>query len=1049
MKKRVLMLLGAAVMALSLGACKDKKSSEPDQQQNVQQTFTVAFEVDGVRVATARVKDGEKVTQQIDDPVKTGYVFLGWYEGETKVDLATYVVTKNVTLVAKFEEFHVPEYNINETKDNSRTYYLVVGWWECTDYEKDTETGEYKLDENGNRIPKLTSHLTPETVRLFYYNLRNYLTTVGATEENLNAITFRNYSSGPVADMGAAINADGDVDLIIGVGNNINSTAGVALYNSSNDYKFQTEMGDPLTPRHVACPSFASELGVSTFEWLKETTAGKNSFKKVLTQAEIDASITIDLTVTVHGDEPAVTHLDDKDDVIQMPTITVPDDKLFKGFATSEGGTVVLNVAKDAELKYKDVKNLIVEGAKTLDLYPVLDDKPQYDEDLMVFIQAGAMTEVEEKLLEARFNYTLGEEHVNYTVVSGDAAAYTAAVGTYADVLIGTNELLSAFTADSTGALASAGAKHFAGAEAFKVMISEHVVDEHKTLAQSFYNFVVAEAAAFDFHYTYWHNNNSWVTEAERALMDTGIEAEVKAALGITGSETLQDKYNVSITKYVATKTKVAELGTETRELRNNKGTDLIIGCGSNVDETEPGKTTGGMTTIAKKTLGRPFVAASSRYTALIHENPMARAVYENYLSYALSVTVHGDNNQTTVLDDADDVVTMPTITEPANHTFEGFALTESGPVALDIAKDATLKIADLLTFVNANTRTLDLYPVFAEIPSGINLTVTVHGVTNVVTTLDDANDVVSMPEINIPDGKLFKGFATSEGGAVVISHNKYPKLNYSDLETLVEENATTLDLYPIVGDSDLIVLIQVNGTNLTNEEADLLEARFNASLTGQRVKFTKVDGDASAFTTEVTNAEHVDVIIGGNNPLKNFAAYGDYTIDNTGDYHFVKTGSETNRKVLVSSKVVSEHVELAATLYNFAKTAAPKMQLSYAYWSGWVAEDEMDAMDLAIESYVATLMGLEDTSTLSTSYNIECVSSEVAENETATAGAATNATNASLIIGCGDDVTSVGGVQVLAKKQVASSFMANERYVALLKDNLLAKAVYTNYFNS
>ena len=64
MKKRVLMLLGAAVMALSLGACKDKKSSEPEQQQNVQQTFTVAFEVDGTRVATARVKDGEKVTQQ-------------------------------------------------------------------------------------------------------------------------------------------------------------------------------------------------------------------------------------------------------------------------------------------------------------------------------------------------------------------------------------------------------------------------------------------------------------------------------------------------------------------------------------------------------------------------------------------------------------------------------------------------------------------------------------------------------------------------------------------------------------------------------------------------------------------------------------------------------------------------------------------------------------------------------------------------------------------------------------------------------------------------
>jgi hypothetical protein len=61
----------------------------------------------------------------------------------------------------------------------------------------------------------------------------------------------------------------------------------------------------------------------------------------------------------------------------------------------------------------------------------------------------------------------------------------------------------------------------------------------------------------------------------------------------------------------------------------NGKGTDLVIGCGNNIDATEG--TTAGMTTVAKKAIGAPFVAASGRYVALIHENPLARNVFDTY----------------------------------------------------------------------------------------------------------------------------------------------------------------------------------------------------------------------------------------------------------------------------------------------------------------------------------------------------------------------------------------------------------------------------------
>ncbi len=635
MKKKLLPFLGIACFALMIGVsgCNGKsgQSQSGGDTQPIQKTYTVAFEVEGVRFKTLKVKDGEHIpADEVGTPTKEGFKFVGWYEGTELVDLAEYVVTKNVTFTAGFEEDSGPQLSVDDVKEQGKIYYLVMGWWEVNDPAEPD---------------KRTSHLTKPTVRLFYGNLIKYLKATGATDENIANIQFRNYSSDTVANMGAAINADGDVDIMIGVGNNINSTAGVALYNSSNDYKFQTPMGEGPTQRYVACTSVATTLGVSTYDWLKGTDAGKAAFVKELTDAEIQESLVpeeINLAVTVHGDTNVTTTLTDKTTAIQMPAITVADGKQFKGFATTENAEEAqLEVAKDAVLKYDDVKGLVAANANTLDLYPVIKDAPVVAADLVVYVQINGtnLTLPEGKLLEARFKEANPDKNIQFKFEEGDATAFTNALGDDADVVIGGNNPLKNFALyDATNyPLVNAGGKHFASTNR-KVIIRNTVATAHVALAQALYNFVVADAVEYEVHAAFWpKSDNSWVSVAEEEAMVAGMTAQLNTYLGIGAEETLLNKYNVKFTTIDVNVTgnKVADLGEATRALREGKGTDLIIGCGGNVDATSG--TTAGMTIVEKKSISNDthtFVAAASRYVALVHENPLARAIYDNYFVF-------------------------------------------------------------------------------------------------------------------------------------------------------------------------------------------------------------------------------------------------------------------------------------------------------------------------------------------------------------------------------------------------------------------------------
>ena len=614
MKKKILFtLLGTLLFPLTLVSCGEASESTVDPTTTTEPVvvkYTVAFEVDGARYKTLKVKEGSKIEEEVPNPTKEGYIFTGWYLSGELIDLSTYVVTKDVTFVAQFKEDDGDQLNVDDTKDALKSYTLVLGWWEVNDPAEPD---------------KVTSGLTKTSVRMFYANVIKVLKAKGKTDDEIKAISFRNYSSAKVADMGALVNADGDVDLLIGVGANVFTTAGCLPYDTSENSKFQTSMGEKT--RYVALLKDARDLGKDLYSWL-QTDIGKKSFLQELSDEEIAKSlapVTINLTVTVHGDTDAVTTLTDETTAITMPVITVPENKEFAGFALTSDGEVVLDKAIDASLKYADLKALVKEGEDTLNLYPIFKDKEVSTVDLTVYVQTGSkLSTIEVKLLEARFNASLTDgSKVSFVTLEADAAGFTEGLGKDADVVIGGNNPLKNYTAHADGVLVNAGAKHFADSSR-KVLILSTVNSAHLELAKKFYNFVQAEAVEYNMHTTFWGKEGAWVTADEVSAIKTAITNSINSLAAIGEAETLLDKYNVKLDFYEATNTKVAELGAETNALQNGKGTDLIIGCGANVTST------GGVEVIEKKTIDTSIVAAN-RYVALVKENPIARYIYENY----------------------------------------------------------------------------------------------------------------------------------------------------------------------------------------------------------------------------------------------------------------------------------------------------------------------------------------------------------------------------------------------------------------------------------
>lgn len=103
--------------------CSVESSSE--EEKPVVATYTVSYSSD---YATEQVYKLKPVTvqegtvlgvEQLPVLSETGYTFIGWYDGETKVIAGAYKVTKNVTLVAKWSK------KTAKDDDSKKTSYTI------------------------------------------------------------------------------------------------------------------------------------------------------------------------------------------------------------------------------------------------------------------------------------------------------------------------------------------------------------------------------------------------------------------------------------------------------------------------------------------------------------------------------------------------------------------------------------------------------------------------------------------------------------------------------------------------------------------------------------------------------------------------------------------------------------------------------------------------------------------------------------------------------------------------------------------------------------
>lgn len=641
MKKIFKYFIMLFVFIFSLVACGNDTSSNnsvntPTSSETVKTKHTVQFYVEDELFKTLKVEDGSTIgSSKVENPIKEGFSFVAWEDtNNTVIDLDTYVVTSALKLYATFEEVITDDTLIvNGQKEEGKEYYLVVGWWETT-----------ALNDDGT--PKITSSLTVDTVRLFYANLNLYLKAYGATDDQIKNVQFRDYSTEKVADMGAMINSDGDVDLLIGVGNNINSDAGVSLF-EGNDGKQKANMGSQGKSRYVALPihETMNNVAISVFDWIK-TETGQKSFMQPLTAADIvvapERTDDIDVTVTIHGvtGEPVVTKLTSKKDSINVPTITLEAGYKFLGYATTENAEVAeVAAALGVALTYAQIEGLL-KGASSIVLYPVIiEEVINTNYDLVVYVHETSKSKInaaEVELMKLRFAESLEEpKNINYVRITEGLAADFAkrvnddlAKGETIDVVIGGNSSTSTFTAiDETYVNKSCATGHFADSSR-KIVVLNSCASTHVELAKEFYTFMTTEAPELKLSVAFWPNptkKTPWVTTEEMTAIEAGIKTHLNTLFGVEDALTT---YKITVSFFVCETSAVADLSAETKAFNNGAGVGLIVGTGNNA--TEDGNM--GSDIIEQKDIPTSIVA-SGRKVAICEDNFIYQDLYANYFA--------------------------------------------------------------------------------------------------------------------------------------------------------------------------------------------------------------------------------------------------------------------------------------------------------------------------------------------------------------------------------------------------------------------------------
>lgn len=327
MKKKILKTLAASVLsfgaiALAAGCSSSPNESEPDNGSSSPasissvSSYTVRLYSEGEVFQSLKVTEGSSLSEyEIGTPTKEGYAFLNWSTSESEniaYDL-TLSVTSSFNLYAFFEEIDdsVTGLDVYQTKDENVDYYLVVGWWSYTD----------------------TSKLAKSTMQFFYYNLMQYLALRGASEEEISRVSVRAYNDSTVAELGSAVNADADVDILLGVGANITSTGNVATVNRGTYTNVYTnEDGELVEDSSRQCAQLTdAELSKDVFDYIRASGTVASWQRKLSAEDYIDVSFHVDSSLyhTAYVVNPSTVY---------EPSEPTKEDSDFSHWSLTEGG---------------------------------------------------------------------------------------------------------------------------------------------------------------------------------------------------------------------------------------------------------------------------------------------------------------------------------------------------------------------------------------------------------------------------------------------------------------------------------------------------------------------------------------------------------------------------------------------------------------------------------------------------------------------------------------------------------------------------------------
>jgi hypothetical protein len=251
-RQRIALLASLALAVPLLSGCSIAKSLEKD--------LAVIAQVDGEVVfsGTTNIFNNTLLPKMDQSKVASGSVFLGWalpgwtFDKDSRDDLYGEGGLVRYNDVLPFAVDHrVVFSSVVVAKSELPQSYLTVGW-----YDKET-----------------TSGLNSAIMANFTLSLSSYLASKGASTSELENVVIRGYQ-GNVATIGADINKDADVDILVGVGGNITTTGLVV----TKEMVGGIMMGPASAPksRYIARLS-DKEVAVSVYAWL-QTTEGRATF---------------------------------------------------------------------------------------------------------------------------------------------------------------------------------------------------------------------------------------------------------------------------------------------------------------------------------------------------------------------------------------------------------------------------------------------------------------------------------------------------------------------------------------------------------------------------------------------------------------------------------------------------------------------------------------------------------------------------------------------------------------------------------------------------